>query len=253
MSRSAPTLSLDRVTRTRLDGRTPVAVLDAIDLQVWPGERVAILGGRRQGKTTLLRVAAGVEPPDTGVVRLDGADLGALSRVERTRRLRAVGYAPKSWQVARGKPALDHVALPLLAEGRPLVTALAMAHEALEAVGAAHCAGAATDDLTGDEGARVTLAQALVHRPRVLLVDEPGVLADAGERDQLLALLRAIAGERPELALVVTSRDVAGVAGATRVLRLSDGALRGATRPRDADVLPFPGGRSADPEPAPTA
>ncbi|HMJ04214.1 MAG TPA: ATP-binding cassette domain-containing protein [Conexibacter sp.] len=233
-------LSLADVTRRVRAGRETAALLDAVALDVWPGEHVAILGARRQGKTTLLRIAAGIESPDAGVVRLDGDDLGALPRGTRTRRLRAVGYVPKEWRVARGKPALDHVALPLLAEGRPLVTALAKAHEALERVGATHCAGSSTDELAPVDATRVALAQALVRRPRLLLVDEPGAAAEPDEREELLRLLRTIAGEQPELALVVTSRDVAGVAGATRVLTLGDGALRGASRPDDAEVLPFP-------------
>lgn len=237
-----PVLALDRVTRRHRVGRERIDVLDAVSLEVWPGEIVAILGPHRVGKTTLLRVIAGIEAPDVGSVRLDGEQIGALPASARTRRLRAVGFAPKTWRVARGKPVLDHVALPLLAEGRPLVTALAKAHEALERAGAAHCAGAMADDLAPGDETRVALAQALVREPRLLLVDEPGVMAAADERDELLRLLRAIAAEDPRRALVMTARDVAGVAGAGRVLTLDDGVLRGAGEPPSADVVPFPGG-----------
>jgi ABC-type lipoprotein export system ATPase subunit len=234
-------LAFDRVTRHRRIGRERVAVLHAACFEVWPGELVAILGPHRSGKTTVLRIAAGVEAPDAGSVRLDGEPLGELKPTVRTRRLRAVGFAPKAWRVARGKPVLDHVALPLLAEGRPLMTALAKAHETIERVGAAHCAGATADELAPGDETRVALAQALVREPRLLLVDEPGALAPADERDELLRLLRAIVAERPQLALVVTARDVAGVAGAGRVLTLGDGALRGAPEPASAEVVPFPG------------
>jgi ABC-type methionine transport system ATPase subunit len=246
-------LSLRGVTCNQRAGREPVALLDGVALDVWPGEHVAVLGGRRQGKTTLLRVAAGVEAPDAGTVELDGEDLATLPRGERTRRLRTVGFVPKEWRVARGKPAVDHVALPLLAAGRPLVTALAKAHELLERVGAAHCAGTWADRLAPADVARVALAQALVHQPRVLLADELGAKAEPDEREELLRLLRTIADEQRELALVVSSRDVIGVAGATRVLTLGDGALRGASGPSKAEVLPFPqrpaGGRSGRPLP----
>ncbi|HZV75013.1 MAG TPA: ATP-binding cassette domain-containing protein [Conexibacter sp.] len=234
-------LAFDRVTRRRRVGRERVAVLDAACFEAWPGELVAILGPHRSGKTTVLRIAAGVEVPDAGSVRLDGEPLGELKPTVRTRRLRAVGFAPKAWRVARGKPVLDHVALPLLAEGRPLMTALAKAHETIERVGAAHCAGATADELAPGDETRVALAQALVREPRLLLVDEPGALAPPDERDELLRLLRAIVAERPQLALVVTARDVAGVAGAGRVLTLGDGALRGAREPASAEVVPFPG------------
>ena len=237
-----PVLALDRVTRRHRVGRELIPVLDAVSFEVWPGEIVAILGPHRVGKTTLLRVIAGIEAPDAGSVRLDGEQIGALPASARTRRLRAVGFAPKAWRVARGKPVLDHVALPLLAEGRPLVTALAKAHEALERAGVAHCAGATADDLAPGDETRVALAQALVREPRLLLVDEPGVMAAPDERDEVLRLLRAIAAEDPRRALVMTARDVAGVAGAGRVLTLDGGVLRGASEPPSADVVPFPGG-----------
>jgi ABC-type lipoprotein export system ATPase subunit len=244
-----PVLALDRVTQRHRVGRERIAVLDGISFAVWPGEIVAILGQRRSGKTTLLRIAAGIEAPAAGAVRLDGESLSALPASARTRRLRTVGFAPKAWRVARGKPVLDHVALPLLAEGRPLVTALAKAHEALERVGASHCAGAAAEELAPGDETRVALAQALVREPRLLLVDEPGVMAAPDERDELLRLLRGIAAEDPRLALVVTARDVAGVAGAGRVLTLDDGVLRGAVEPPSADVVPFPGGLAAEAAP----
>jgi predicted ABC-type transport system involved in lysophospholipase L1 biosynthesis ATPase subunit len=241
-----PVLAFDRVARSHSVGREPTTVLEDVTFELWPGELVAILGQRRAGKTTLLRIAAGIEIPDAGVVRLDGEALHTLSSSARTRRLRAVGFAPKTWRVARGKPVLDHVALPLLAEGRPLVTAHAKAHEVLERVGAPHCAGALADELAPADETRAALAQALVREPRVLLVDEPGVLAAPDERDELLALLRELAAERPRLALALTSRDVAGVAGAPRILTLDDGVLRGASEPPSADVLPFPGGAAAE-------
>jgi ABC-type lipoprotein export system ATPase subunit len=246
-----PVLALERITRRHRVGREQIDVLDAISFEVWPGEIVAILGPHRVGKTTLLRVIAGIEAPDAGSIRLDGEQIGALPASVRTRRLRAVGFAPKAWRVARGKPVLDHVALPLLAEGRPLVTALAKAYEMLERVGAAHCAGATVEELPPGDETRVALAQALVREPRLLLVDEPGVMAAPDERDDVLRLLRAIAAEDPRRALVMTARDVAGVAGAGRVLTLDDGVLRGTSEPPSADVVPFPGGVAAETAPIP--
>lgn len=245
-----PVLALDGVTQHHRVGRRRETVLDRVSLELWPGEIVAILGLRHSGKTTLLRVAAGIEAPAAGSVRLDGEALGALRGSDRTQRLRAVGYVPKEWRVACGKPVLDHVALPLLAAGRPLLTALAQAHEALERVGAPHCAGAQVEELSPGDEARVALAQALVHEPRVLLVDEPGALAAPDEREGLLALLHALAAEDPRLALAVTARDVAGLPGAGRVLTLDGGVLRGVAEPPSADVLPFRGRIAAEPAPA---
>ncbi|HEU4700889.1 MAG TPA: ATP-binding cassette domain-containing protein [Conexibacter sp.] len=248
--RDSPVLAFDRVARSHRIGRELMRVLEDVTFEVWPGELVAILGQRRTGKTTLLRIAAGIEAPDRGCVRLDGTALEALSSCARTRQLRSVGFAPKTWRVARGKPVLDHVALPLLADGRPLVTAQAKAYEALELVGASHCAGALTEELAPTDETRAALAQALVREPRVLLVDEPGVMAAPEEREELLQLVRELAGERPQLALVLTSRDTTGIAGARRILTLDEGVLRGTSDPPSADVLPFPGGAIAEGSPA---
>lgn len=242
----APVLAFERVARSHLVGRERMRVLGDVTFEVWPGELVAILGQRRAGKTTLLRIAAGIEAPDAGTVCLDGVALETLSPSMRTRRLRSVRLAPKTWRVARGKPVLDHVALPLLAEGRPLVTAHAKAYEALERVGASHCAGALAAELAPADETRAVLAQALVCEPRVLLVDEPGVMTAPEEREELLQLLRQLADEQPHLALVLTSRDTTGIVGARRILTLDDGVLRGASDPPSADILPFPGGAVAE-------
>jgi ABC-type Mn2+/Zn2+ transport system ATPase subunit len=129
------------------------------------------------------------------------------------------------------------------------VTALAKAHEALERVAAGHCAGAMAEELAPGDETRVALAQALVREPHLLLVDEPGVMAAPDERDELLRLLRALAAEDPRLAIAMTARDVAGMAGAGRVLTLDEGVLRGASEPPSADVLPFPGGFAAEAAP----
>jgi putative ABC transport system ATP-binding protein len=219
-------------------GRERRAVLRDVTLEVWPGDVIAIWGARRTGKTTLLRIAAGIEPPDSGSVLVGGCDVLARPAGERTRRLRQIGYASREWRIADGKPVLDHVALPLLADGRPLATAMAKAHETLERVGAAGCVDAAGDELTQLDLARITLARALVREPRVLLVDEPGGIADADERDVLLRLLRSLASERRELAIVLTARDVAGLSSADRVMTLGDGGLR--THEAPAHVVPFP-------------
>jgi putative ABC transport system ATP-binding protein len=242
-------LSLETVTRRHRAGRQTLTVLDGISLEVWPGDVVAIWGARRSGKTTLLRVAAGIETPDAGVVRFDGKELAGCSAAERARLLRGVGYVPKEWRVAHGKPVVDHVALPLLAEGRPLASAMAKAHEALDRVGAGRCADAATDELGPGDQMRVALARALVRNPRLLLVDEAGVTAEAGERDEILRLLRSVVAEQDDLAFVLTTRDAAGIGGAARVMSLGEGRLRTYDR-APAEVVPLPVRPRLETEPA---
>lgn len=241
-------LSVESVSRRHRVGRETITVLRDASLDVQPAEVVAIRGGRRAGKTTLLRIAAGIEPPDTGRTRLEGEDINALAPSERTRRMRQIGYVPQTWRVAPGKPAIDHVALPLLAQGRPLHTAMAKAHETLQRVGASDCATAATHELSVADRVRVMLAQALVSNPRVLLVDEPGAKAEAADREQLMHLLRSIAADREGLALVLTSQDIAGLSGADRVLSIHRGRLRALEEP--AEIIPLPARSSVSASPA---
>jgi predicted ABC-type transport system involved in lysophospholipase L1 biosynthesis ATPase subunit len=220
-------LSLDAVTLRRSEDGMPFPVLDRLSLVVAAGEFVAISGARRSGKTSLLRVAAGLELPQGGVVRVGGRRLTGVSGGARARHARAVGYVPKRLRLAEGKRVVDHLVLPLLAERVPLAIATARAHEALDRIGAMALASTAPHDLNAAQQTQVALAQALVRRPALLLADEPGATAEPDERAELLRLLWSLMRESPDLALVLTTRDEIGRAGATRELTLSDGRLTG--------------------------
>lgn len=244
---TGPVLALVGVMVQDTVARQSVTVLDDVSLQVWPRDILAIWGPRRSGKTTLLRVAAGVQAPECGVIALDGRDLRSRSSRERAELLRQVAYVPKEWRVACGKPVLDHVALPLLVAGTSLRNARRRAWEALERVGARSWARLEAHDLSPIQSARASLAQALVRRPRVLLVDEPGAVTSVDERDELLRLLHSLAAEASDLALVIASEDTSGLQGARRAMSLADGSLRSVEPP--ASVVPFRG--RTTPEPAP--
>lgn len=231
-------LSLDRVlAHRRIDGMV-VRVLDDVSLDVFAGDFVAVTGDRRSGKTTLLRLAAGMEQPLAGVVRVRDRRLTGVSGGARARRARAIGFVPKQLQLADGKRVVDHLMLPLVAERVPLTTAAARAHEALDRVGAMDLADALPLDLSAGQQALVALARALVRRPALLLADEPGATAPREDRDHILRLLRSLAREHEDLGVVLTARDEDGAAGATRVLRLCDGRLTSAA-PRGR-VIPLP-------------
>lgn len=235
---TAALLALDSVTLRRSEDGMPFTVLDQLSLVVAPGEHVAISGARRSGKTSLLRVAAGLELPQGGVVRVCGRRLTDVSGGARVRHARAVGYVPKRLRLVDGKRVVDHLVLPLFAERVPLGTATARAHEALDRIGAMALASAAPHDLSAGQQALVALAQALVRRPALLLADEPGTTAEADERAQLLRILRSLVRESADLALVLTTRDEIGRAGATRELTLSDGRLTGESS--HGRVIPLP-------------
>jgi ABC-type methionine transport system ATPase subunit len=231
-------LSLDGVTVWRRIDAALVAALADVSLDVSPGEIVVIAGGRRSGKTTLLRVSAGIELPQAGVVRVRGRRITGVSGGARARRTRVIGYMPKEMKLVAGKRVVDHIALPLLAERVALQTAIARAHETLDRVGAMDLAAAVPHELTAGQQALVALARALVRRPALLLADEPGAKAEPDDRDRILRLLQSLASESADLGLVVSTRDEVGAIGATRVLSMSDGRLTSARG--HGRVIPLP-------------
>ncbi|HEX4806341.1 MAG TPA: ATP-binding cassette domain-containing protein [Conexibacter sp.] len=238
-----PALVLGGVTAARRFGRKQVTVLDGVSLEVWPGDVVAIVGARGAGKTTLLRVAAAIDRPAGGVVRLGAREIHSVSHGQRSEWRRRVAYVPKQWRVAHGKPAVDHVALPLLADGVSVRTAMREAEEALAWAGAGEHAHRHLPELPPAAATRVALARALVQKPAVLLLDEPGMNTTTEERVALLWLVRSMATLNPALAVLMTTLDTRGATGASRTVLLVNGRLRGAA-PRPADVVPFPAGRS---------
>jgi ABC-type lipoprotein export system ATPase subunit len=242
-------LSLTQVTRRYGDGRREVVVLDRVNMDVHAGDFLGIWGPRRSGKTTLLRVAAGIESPGAGAVCFDGHLLTSMSAGERARLLRNHGIAHVcgDWRPQLNQPTVDSVAMSLLSERMSLREARPLARRALEKVGVSECADVWTGRLSQGERIRVGLARALVRQPRLLLVDEPGVSPSPVEREELFALLRSFAREH-KLALVIASEDLDALQGATRRMTISDGLLR--SMDSSGVVLAFPARPTAWAEPS---
>lgn len=223
-------LNLEGVTKRYTTGRREYTALLDVSLEVEPGELVAVFGLRRSGRTTLLRVAAGVEQPDEGTVRFCGEDL------ERANVLGTqISYANAAFMPSQGGSVVDHVAVGLLANGTPLDRARARAHRALARVGAKECAELHPRLLDPAESARVALARALVMEPRLLLADDPTNGVDLLHRDPILALIRSIADEG--VGVVMTVGDVVDVAD--RVLTIAGGRVRGDAAAEQAKVVPL--------------
>jgi lipoprotein-releasing system ATP-binding protein len=236
-------LRLDRLTKRYRDGAREIAVLDQVSLELGTSESVGIVGERRSGKTTLLRIAAGIELPDGGSVFFDGARVGA-SIDARAHLWRQAGIAlvRGDWRPPAGRQALEQVAMPLLADGVSAQDADRSAQQALQRVGAGELAGSAIEMLSIAERIRVDLARALVREPRVLLVDEPALLPGPSDARELYSLLRGLPRQLG-LAMVIASEDISALAGLPHVLSLSDGRLI-SSRPGEADVIQFPSTRA---------
>jgi putative ABC transport system ATP-binding protein len=237
-------LSLENVVKRYRCGARELVIFDGVSVAVERGDLVAVWGERRSGKSTLLRLAAGIERPDSGVVRFDGRDIASMSADERAGLLlREIGLVSTPLDLggmrsARSAAVLDLVALPLIFDGHSYIEAAAAARHALATCGASDCAHAAPGELKAEERTRVALARALVREPRLLLVDEPSVTQSPGARDEIRGLLRQLVAER-EIAMVVASEEVAMLAGSPRVLSVGDGKVLSSERP--GLVVPFPG------------
>ena len=213
-------------------------VLRDISLRVDPGELVVVWGLHRSGRSTLLRVAAGIEPPDVGTVRFDGRDLA--SQGERLLG-EGIGYCQKTLRFADGHRGLDHAMVGLLSRWVPPAKARLRALGALERAGVAHCARMTRRELSSAEAVRVALARTLALGPRLIVIDEPVKGVELSERDPLLALLRSLADEG--LTVLASTGDSTGLSQADRGLVLGDGELRGAPPAELAAVLPLHGAR----------
>jgi putative ABC transport system ATP-binding protein len=215
-------LDIEALTR-QFNGRP---VLQGVSLQLQPGEYVAIVGESGVGKSTLLNLIAGLDRPDSGRLALDGRDYGGLDEEALTLlRRQSMGFVFQAFHVLPHLNVLHNVALPLWLQGIDGAAADAPALELLAAVGLGERAASWPRELSGGELQRVAIARALVHRPRLVLADEPTGNLDPANAARVLALL----GERIRAAgaigiLVTHSREAA--ASADRILRLTADGLQ---------------------------
>jgi putative ABC transport system ATP-binding protein len=211
-------------------GRT---ILDGLSLTVEPGVTVAIVGESGAGKSTLLNLIAGLETPDAGRIELAGTDLAALNDDGRTRvRRQAVGFVFQAFHIIPHLTALENTMLPLVLQGVGAGERVARAQHMLEAVGLGERAQSMPGELSGGELQRVAIARALVHRPALVLADEPTGNLDPDTAQTVLALLAANA-RAGEAATILVTHSEAAAQSADRVLRLAHGHLAIA-RPRRA-------------------
>ena len=200
----------------------PRIVLNAVSLELQPGEYVAVLGDSGIGKSTLLNAIAGLEPVDAGEIRFDGRDVVALSDDERARLRRDFfGFVFQAFHVLPHLTVEENVALPLILQGR---SDPEKAAKLLRAVGLQGREASPPRELSGGELQRVAIARALAGDPRLVLADEPTGNLDPDNARQVLELFRAQVKERGAAAILAThSAEVA--AACDRRYRLTAAGL----------------------------
>lgn len=204
--------------------------LRGVDLEVYEGEILAIMGPSGSGKSTLLHVLAGVLTPDAGTATYRNTVISSLGEAERSRlRLSDFGFVFQFGQLLPDLSAVDNVTLPLLLAGHRRRVALRQAKRWLDRLGLADHAGKLPSELSGGQAQRVAIARALVTAPRVVFADEPTGSLDSLAAEQVMTVLCEISRASGTTVVVVT-HDARTAAYADREVTVRDGKISGALR-----------------------
>jgi lipoprotein-releasing system ATP-binding protein len=202
-----------------------VEVLQGADLEVEPGEMVAVAGASGSGKSTLLHILGGLMHPDAGRVELDGQEVYRLRDGARAQmRNRKVGFVFQFHHLLAEFTALENIMMPALIAGRREGEARQRARELLDAMGLAARGHHSPGELSGGEQQRVAVARALVNDPEVVLADEPSGNLDEDSSQALHALLETLSRERQQ-AFVIATHSPGLARRARRTLLLQHGVL----------------------------
>ena len=214
-------LTIDGLAK-RFGGRQ---ILDQASLSVAGGSYVAVVGESGSGKSTLLNLIAGLEAPDAGRIRIGDDEITALDDDGRTRlRRQRIGFVFQAFHLLPHLTLADNVMLPLVLLGVGDAERRARAAAMLDAVGLGSRGTSLPRELSGGETQRVALARALVHRPALLLADEPTGNLDPDSAAGALQLIAQLGREHRAAAVLVTHSEAAA-ASADRVVRLAHGRL----------------------------
>ncbi len=223
---SRPSLiSAQGITRAFGSGDQRVVALQAVDLNVFPGEFLAVTGRSGSGKTTLLNLLAGLDQPTAGHVLFDGQDLSAIPDAALVElRRHKIGFVFQSFGLMPLLSAYENVELPLHIGGVFWRERRRRALEALELVGLGLRSRHRPYELSGGEQQRVAIARALVSNPQVVFADEPTGELDSNTASTISEILREITSQRGVTVIAAShDRNVAQIS--SRVIQLADGAL----------------------------
>ncbi|MDT9690798.1 ABC transporter ATP-binding protein [Streptomyces sp. P9(2023)] len=236
MSTAQPVLQLQNLTRVHGSGATEVHALRGIDLAVYPGELVAVMGPSGSGKSTLLTIAGGLDIPTSGRVIVENTDITTAGRKALAAlRRRSIGYVFQDYNLIPALTAAENVALPRELDGTSARKARVEAVAALEEMELGHLADRFPDEMSGGQQQRVAIARALVGDRRLVLADEPTGALDSETGESVLALLRARCDAGA--AGVLVTHEPRFAAWADRVVFLRDGAVVDQTVRSEADSL----------------
>lgn len=225
MTSATALVSVDALTRTFPLDHSHVTALDHTTLHVERGEFLAIAGPSGSGKSTLLNLIGCIDTPTSGRVLIEGTDTGTLSAAELTElRRRKIGFVFQTFNLIPVFTAAENVEFPLLIQGIGATERKARVAEAMDSVGLTARAQHRPDLMSGGERQRVAVARAIVHRPALVLADEPTANLDTRNATQLIELMRGL-NERLGLTFIFSTHDQRLLEHTPRIVRLTDGQV----------------------------
>ncbi|MCL1124332.1 lipoprotein-releasing ABC transporter ATP-binding protein LolD [Shewanella surugensis] len=218
-------LEVNQVSKVYTEGRLETKVLHNVDLQVFKGEQLAIVGSSGSGKSTLLHIMGTLDRPSEGKVSLDGEDLYALSNGRQAIiRNKDLGFIYQFHHLLPEFSALENVAMPGFIAGRNRKLVIEDAKALLTRVGLAHRLEHIPAEMSGGERQRVAIARALINKPKLVLADEPTGNLDVKSGDTVYELIKELSLQLGT-AFVVVTHDLQLAARMDRQLHMKDGYL----------------------------
>ncbi|BEH14757.1 MacB family efflux pump subunit [Marinobacter shengliensis] len=224
MTASRPLIELRGITRSFGEGELAVPVLKGIDLKIYPGEFVAIMGPSGSGKSTLMNILGCLDQPTSGEYCYDGSDVSALSRDDLALlRREAFGFVFQSYNLLPGMTARENVEIPAIYAGRAPVQRRERAEKLLTELGLGERLTHRPGQLSGGQQQRVSIARALMNGGQVIFADEPTGALDSKSSKEVIRLLTELSGKGHTVILITHDQDVADVA--RRQIHIADGEV----------------------------
>ena len=219
-----PLIELQDITRSFGEGELAVPVLKGIDLKIWPGEFVAIMGPSGSGKSTLMNILGCLDQPSAGQYRFNGRDVSALNRDELARLRRdAFGFVFQSYSLLPGMTARENVEIPAIYAGMAPAERHARAERLLTGLGLGERLSHRPAQLSGGQQQRVSIARALMNGGQLIFADEPTGALDSKSSQEVIRLLTGLSEQGHTIILITHDPDVATVA--RRQIRIADGEI----------------------------
>jgi len=220
-----PLIELRGVTKVYGTGTATMEALRGVDLSIYPGEFVAVMGPSGSGKSTCMNILGCLDTPTSGEYWFQGVEVGALTRNQRALlRRHYLGFVFQGFNLLNRTSALENVELPLIYRGEPAHTRHLDARQAMEAVGLSGWEHHTPGELSGGQQQRVAIARAIVTHPIVLLADEPTGNLDTARSIEIMELLTSFNREQG-ITIVMVTHEPDMATFAKRIVHFRDGLI----------------------------